>query len=209
MVCTTSREADILVTESEHRGNMPTPRQKLKFQMLLVFTRKIYGQGNPETVLPLYITSFVSMVIPTHSEQTFFPLSNKEVEHEAVSYITDLGQEMQWEAEPGELWGTPSVMRLLPVFSRACEHLTPPRDYPQMLCEETWIHHPRLPKSWVTRNSSNNWLWQRLLDKLSCLEESHINRPAPKLSKISSTACKLYSDLQVSSIQEPWWVSPS
>lgn len=149
MVCTTSREADILVTEREHRGNMPTPRQKLKFQMLLVFTRKIYGQGNSETALPLYITSFVSMVIPTHSEQTFFPLSNKEVEHEAVSYITDLGREMQWEAEPGELWGTPSVMWLLPVFSRACEHLTPPRDYPQMLCEETWVHYLRLLKSWL------------------------------------------------------------
>lgn len=74
---------------------MPTPRQKLKFQMLLVFSRKIYGQGNTEIVLPLYITSFVSMVIPTHSEQTLCPLSNKEVEHEAFSYITDLGLEMQ------------------------------------------------------------------------------------------------------------------
>lgn len=74
---------------------MPTPRQKLQFQMLLVFSRKIYGKGNTEIVLPLFITSFVSMVIPTHSEQTFLPLSNKEVGHEVVSYITDLGLEMQ------------------------------------------------------------------------------------------------------------------
>lgn len=78
-----------LQREGVHRGNRPTSRQRLKFQML-VFSRKIHGKGNTEIVLPLYITSFVSMVIPTHSEQTSFPLSNKEVEHETFSYITDL-----------------------------------------------------------------------------------------------------------------------
>lgn len=142
---------------------MPTLRQKLQFQMLLVFSRKIYGKGNTEIVLPLFITSFVSMVIPTHSEQTFLPLSNKEVEHEVVSYITDLGLKMQWEAEPGELWGTPSVMWLLPAFSRAREHLTPPRDYSQIdALRGDMYPSPQAAEKratgWVTRDSSNNWL---------------------------------------------------
>lgn len=98
-VYTTSREVDILVTKREHKGNMSTPRQRLKFQNLLVFSRKLHGKGNTDTVLPLYMTSFVSMVIPTHSEQTFFPLSNKEVEHETFSYITDIRLGIQREGE--------------------------------------------------------------------------------------------------------------